>query len=268
MLELQTSALPLILGAILAAILAIISYRMRALTVSGMFGAFVVGTFVFGFGGWLYAIPLLFFFITSSLLSKIKNDIKLNSMDFLVKAAPRDIYQVFANGGMAILVMCWQLFTDRQELYFLYLASIAVASADTWGTELGTLLSSRPFSIVSFRRVMPGESGGVSLPGTLAALIGAFATVFLVYPLIPEFHEIIYWFGAAIAGFAGALLDSVLGATIQASHRCSVCGVITEKSHHCNKPAKLIKGVRPIDNDAVNFLSNFIAVVLLAWLIL
>ena len=99
-------------------------------------------------------------------------------------------------------------------------------------------------------------------------MIGAFATVFVVYPLIPEFHEISYWLGAAIAGFAGSLIDSSLGATVQAGYRCAVCGVVTEKNHHCGQPAKLIKGLKPIDNDAVNFLSNLIAVALLAWLIL
>lgn len=268
MLELQTDLSQIMLGVILAVIIAIISLRLKALTISGMAGAVIIGSIVFGLGGWLFALPLLFFFITSNILSKLKTDTKLNSLYAIVKAGPRDIYQVLANGGVAMICTFIQLATDRQELYFLYLASIAVATSDTWATEVGTLLSGGPISIITFKRVNPGQSGGISLPGTIAALFGSFATAFIVYPLIPEFHSLGFWLGASFAGFIGSMIDSILGATVQAGYRCQVCDTNIEVNLHCDKEAVLIKGFKNINNDMVNFLSNLIAISLLAWLIL
>ena len=58
-----------------------------------------------------------------------------------------------------------------------------------------------------------------------------------------------------IAGVGGALVDSLLGATIQAQYKCPNCNKITEKLVHCeNHHTVLIKGIRWINNDFVNFI--------------
>ncbi|MEW6336736.1 MAG: DUF92 domain-containing protein [Acidobacteriota bacterium] len=52
-------------------------------------------------------------------------------------------------------------------------AILAVATADTWATEIGGLWGRRVFTLMPLREVAPGTPGGVSLPGLLGALAGA-----------------------------------------------------------------------------------------------
>jgi uncharacterized protein (TIGR00297 family) len=250
----------LLIGLILAMLLVFISYRIRVLSKSGAAGTAIVGTVVFGLGGWLYAVPLLFFFISSSALSGLKSEIKLRSLKTIQKAGPRDIKQVFANGGVAVGCVLIMAITGNRLWFFLFLTGLCASTADTWATEIGTLLSSKPVSIISFKRVRPGQSGGVSVIGTLASLLGAILTMAAAY-LTANIGGLntgssIMWLMCALAGFGGSIIDSILGATVQAGYRCRICGNLIEYRVHCQKQADLIKGVKIIDNDMVNLLSN------------
>jgi uncharacterized membrane protein len=62
----------------------------------------------------------------------------------------------------------------------------------------------------------------------------------------------------SLAGLIGSLVDSYLGGTLQAQYYDEHRNKITEKTHHLNDdgttvPNKLIRGIRWIDNDVVNF---------------
>ncbi|MOA40779.1 hypothetical protein D3C78_1626830 [compost metagenome] len=59
-----------------------------------------------------------------------------------------------------------------------------------------------------------------------------------------------------VAGFAGAFMDSVLGASLQKMNRCSVCGQSVEVTIHCEKPTVPERGIGWINNDAVNLISS------------
>ncbi|MBL8050552.1 MAG: DUF92 domain-containing protein, partial [Anaerolineales bacterium] len=60
----------LLYGFFLAIIISYLAYKAHSLNKSGAIAAFVVGTIIFGIGGWSWAILLLTFFITSSGLSR------------------------------------------------------------------------------------------------------------------------------------------------------------------------------------------------------
>lgn len=220
-----------------------------------------MGTIVFGFGGIEFAVPLLFFFISSSLFSRLRSPNKVRAADLFDKAGPRDIRQVAANGGIATLaVLIYGLF-GIHELFYIYLASISEAAADTWATEIGTLSKSEPVSIISFRKTEPGTSGSITAIGTLAALAGSLATAYSAQLAIIFFNRGTmaypgYFAAAWICGFLGSMADSVLGATLQVQYKCPVCKKITEKRTHCGAACEPIRGLGWIENDMVNFLAT------------
>ena len=62
-----------------------------------------------------------------------------------------------------------------------------------------------------------------------------------------------------IGGFAGCLADSVLGATLQARYRCSICGAAGETARPCcGRSLALIGGLPWMTNDTVNLLATIV----------
>jgi uncharacterized protein (TIGR00297 family) len=241
-------------GMALAAVMAITSYYFRFLSASGSVGTFLLATIIFGVGGWQWTIPILTFFIFSSLLSKLGKRRKSKFQLMFEKTDTRDAGQVAANGGVAgIVMLCWYIFPENNVWYLVYLASLAAVTADTWGTEIGLLAKGSPRSITSLRKVETGTSGGVSLSGFVGGAFGAsllaLSGSFWFRGGAPTFTFIII----VCSGILGALVDSLLGATVQAQYRCTVCGKITERTLHCGTSSILVRGVRWIDNDVVNW---------------
>ena len=64
-------------------------------------------------------------------------------------------------------------FNPQPWIYAAFLASVAAATADTWGTEIGRLSSKNPVDIITFQPLQMGESGGITLVGTLGSFAGA-----------------------------------------------------------------------------------------------
>jgi len=189
------------LGLLFAAVIAAVAYRARALDVSGAVAAWVVGTVTFGLGGWPFALPLLTFFTSSTLLSRWRRHSK-EALGF-EKGGRRDSGQVLANGGIATLCVLTYAFlpsTISHHAYAMYLAAFAAANADTWATEIGAAVGGVPVSIVTFRRVPVGMSGGVSLTGTLGLVAGAL--VIAVYSLIFHPSTVLGAMPAALGGMS------------------------------------------------------------------
>ena len=67
-----------------------------------------------------------------------------------------------------------------------------------------------------------------------------------------------YFLSILLIPMLGITVDSVLGSLVQAKFTCAVCGKLTEKPIHCEKPCVHTGGVRLITNDAVNFISNIV----------
>lgn len=249
-------------GAGLGLAIAAAAHLARMLQLSGAVATFLLAAVVFGVGGWQWTLPIFTFFVLSSLLSKWRKQQKEPFESMFEKSGYRDAGQVAANGAIVgALALLWH-FTGDERLYLLSLAAVAVVTADTWGTEIGVLARRQPRFVLSGRRVAPGTSGGVSSVGTLGGIVGAAVVTLSALPFV----ELSWMSVAAIVAFgaAGSLIDSVLGATVQAQFRCTVCGKDTEKSAHCGAPAHHLRGLPWLRNDAVNLLSTFLAVVLAA----
>src|SRR5215208_5677147 len=174
-------------GFILAVIVAYLAHRAHSLNKSGALAASLVGTVIFGVGGWQWALLLLAFFITSSALSRAFKKRKEGLSEKFSKGNERDAGQVFGNGGLATLFAALHAFYPESILPWLgFAAALAAVNADTWATELGVLNPTPPHMITNLRkRVEKGTSGGISLWGTGASLLGSSLIALLAVFLFP-----------------------------------------------------------------------------------
>lgn len=249
----------MLLGSLLIFAAAWAGWKLRALTMTGAFGAVAIG-FITLAGAGANGLALLgAFFASSSLWSKYKAKSKTAMDEKLAKGATRDWRQVAANGGPAAICSGIFLVTGNPIWLACYAAAISSANSDTWASEIGPISKKDPISLKGFKRAERGESGAVSLLGTLASLAGAgFIAILAVYlfGLSVRTGAIIF-----ISGFMGNVIDTVLGAYFQVSYKCRACGLETEKARHCGKATVKLKGNSMLDNDMVNFLSGAAAVI-------
>lgn len=236
------------------------AYALSALTQSGAAAASVVGTFTVLGLGIKGVILLALFFITSSILSKYKKAEKKNAGEKNEKGDRRDWQQVLANGGIASLAGLLYSFDGDPIWLLVFSIALASANSDTWASEIGTLSRKPPFSLRTFATAQPGTSGAISVLGTFAALMGSMlisAASYLLFSFSIETALLIFIFG-----FLGNVTDTILGAYFQAVYRCRNCQLETERLVHCGHKTELIKGIPILNNDVVNFLSGFTAVLL------
>lgn len=258
--------MPWVYGFAGSVIIAGAAYWKRSLSLSGLITAVLLGTTMYALGNLAWFGTLIAFFISSSLLSKFKHQHKEAAESGYAKGGRRDAGQVAANGGLGLLLCIGNAILPNPVWWLIYLGVMATVNADTWATEIGGLSKSIPRSIVSGKRVTAGTSGGITGLGLLASLFGG-AFIGLVGGIFNQFgdshHEVNSSFViiivlGAIAGLAGSLVDSWLGATLQVMFRCEVCGKTIEKQEHCNQKARQIRGLRGMSNDIVNAGSSFI----------
>jgi uncharacterized protein (TIGR00297 family) len=259
------------LGLILSLAIGGVAYWRKSLSRSGLLGAVIVGTTVFGFGGWVRGLVLIAFFVSSSLLSHYRDAQKAGLAEKFAKGNRRDLGQTLANGGLAAAIALAIGLTGKDAaiypvLAFAFYGALAAVNADTWATELGVLARSQPRLLTTGRPVPAGTSGGVTAEGFLAALAGAAfigAAGFLLIQIAARLTTGAWLLSdwvvipvAALCGLAGATFDSLLGATVQAIYRCNRCEAETERTvHRCGQPTRLIRGWRWLSNDWVNFLA-------------
>lgn len=254
------------IGFILALIIAYLAYRAHSLNKSGAVAAAFTGTIIFGIGGLQWAILLLTFFITSSTLSRAFKKQKQDLNEKFSKGHERDAGQVFGNGGIATAFAALHYFSPESALPWIgFAAALAAVNADTWATELGVLNSRPPRIITNLKMVVEkGTSGGISLFGTLASLVGSALIGMLASMLNPAVDSLSIFFIVTLAGLAGSLFDSFLGATVQAMYFCPKDCKETEKHplHTCGTPTTLIRGWSWLTNDWVNFACGAFGVII------
>ena len=152
------------------------------------------------------------------------------------KREGRSASQVLANLSVATAAALGATFLHKPLLMFACAGALAEAAADTVSSEMGQALSAEPVLITTLRPVPPGTNGGVSGPGTFAGFAAALVVsgVCVLSVVVPGRGLLI----ALIAGVAGMLFDSFLGATLERG--------------------------RALSNDQVNFSSTLFAAALAA----
>ena len=258
---------------LLAIVVAFAAYRAHSLSRSGALAATLIGTIIFGLGGWQWAVILLIFFVSSSLLSRLFSKRKSKLNEKFDKGSQRDASQVLANGGIAALFAGLHFFLPSAIWPWLaFTASLAAVNADTWATELGVLNPTPPRLITTGQPVEKGTSGGISLYGTLAALAGSGLVAACAQLVRPVPGILLIFSLTTLAGLLGALFDSYLGATIQAIYTCPTCNKETERHpvHTCGTATTRLRGFKWLNNDLVNLGCALLGALLgfaISWLI-
>ncbi|ETN42146.1 uncharacterized protein HMPREF1541_04087 [Cyphellophora europaea CBS 101466] len=223
------------------------SYRRQSLTIPGIIVAGITAT--------VHALPesplpftlLGTFFILGTSATKVKHEQKarltLSSSGASGGEGPRTHIQVLANSLCASILclleylyrpnsggQCFPLHAQPSANYLSWCllgatANYAATAADTLSSELGILSSSTPFLITApWRSVPRGTNGGVTVAGVLYGSLGA-AVIGVTSLMLLPFCEgewtvqqkIALAVGVSVWGTLGSLLDSLLGAVLQAS---------------------------------------------------
>jgi len=251
----------LAVGTLLSGLVAGFARKRGSLSDSGAMAALVVGAAIYCSGGPRWFAALLLFFVTSTLLGRVGRARKEALRREYSKGDTRDAWQVLANGGVAALCGLLVAFSGDPSSAFGCLAggfvgALATATGDTWATEIGPLSSRAPRSLLGLRRVPAGSSGAVSGLGLVATGAGG-GLVGLVFGLW-EPSEIVAWtLLGGLSGAAGAFVDSLLGARLQARFFCERCARACEGAvHHCGARTRHSGGLRWFGNDTVNVIAT------------
>jgi uncharacterized protein (TIGR00297 family) len=205
----------ILIAVILSTFIATASFLWNWVTLDAIKGIIILGTIVLGFSGWYTAFALVFFFISGSLLSRrniINRQLKnLSYVPVYRDYGRRDGYQVWANGfWLAIFCLGWFI-THSEGFLIAAFTAIAAATADTWATEIGTHKPGTTINIITLKPAEPGDDGGISMKGSIAAVAGA--AMISVFSLL---SDAIVMKNAAflvfLFGLIGCFIDSVLGA--------------------------------------------------------
>jgi uncharacterized protein (TIGR00297 family) len=243
----------LVPGVLFAALFIWYTRRKKALTLDGAIAAAGIGLWVLCFAGPAWLLPLFFFFSSSTLLGKlVKNH---SSASDAKQGKPRDFRQVFCNGGLYAVLATIHPGPYQDLAQTLMALSMAVSTADTWSSELGQYFRQKTVDMLRWQPVSVGLSGGVSLAGTLAGLTGATAMAVLCNFLSGQAAYSCFIGFVALGGFAGMLLDSLLGAGLQVRYRHRETGELRDQG---GAQFMQVGGLIWMSNDAVNFWSNLV----------
>jgi uncharacterized protein (TIGR00297 family) len=238
----------------------VVAFFSRLISYYGALLASLIGSMFYFYGGSrgiVFVITCYAVMISVSFVGKIlKNDLS----SVVKKTRSKDLVEIFVNGAGALLSLILYACTEFYGFYVMALISLSAGFVDSLASDIGTLSRRKPYDIFHRRTVTKGMSGGITMLGTLASLVGAviFATAITFICGLPHYAIILI----SAVSYAGCITDTVIGALFQAKYRCSVCGSNTEREEHCGAPTQLVSGLAFINNDTVNFISNTIVFLL------
>jgi uncharacterized protein (TIGR00297 family) len=195
--------------------LAALAVRRQFLTAGGAAAAAAIGVAIAVMNAALFTL-LLVFFVTSSLLTRLRAELK-RSLG-LRDVAGRGAVQVVCAGAPALAFAALHALTGDSRLLCAAVTAVAAVTADTWASEVGIAYGGTPrFILAPGRRVRPGVSGGVTLVGSVASAAGALTIALLAHAMGVDAPA---W-KVALFGYVGELVDSLLGAALQTGYICN-----------------------------------------------
>ena len=197
------------------------SLRARILDKNGVIAAALLGFFVGCLGHWTWLLLLLCFLLSSHVATKWRFEEKTERGLNESSDGHRGWINVAANGGMpALVALLAFVLEDWDHGLWMFAAAVAVATSDTWASEIGCL-DDRVRMITTLKPCEAGVNGGFSPNGQMAAalggiLIGVSALIAGLVMFSLELSDGLLLAGiVAGLGFLGCQIDSVLGAVLE-----------------------------------------------------
>ncbi len=257
------------------------AYLKRSVTAGGAITGAAVGLVIFLSGGGFFWSVLIAFFVSSSALGRLKfagpgsearrrREARRQAEMVNAKGSRRDAVQVLANGGLAALMAASHAVTASPFFMLGFAIALAAANADTWASEIGVMSRRDPLSIITWKPILRGSSGGISSLGLIAGALGAlFIGIWFAFGYVItrgwDPLEVLPMVAAITGGgFLGCVIDSVLGASVQAQYWDHLRDAYTERRHDASGMAnRLVRGFHAMNNDAVNALSGLASMAVL-----
>jgi uncharacterized protein (TIGR00297 family) len=201
-------------AAIISVSFAVLARALGAITDGGaLTGAAIAFLLMYAGGLWAF-FPLFALLLMTMLATRWRADHK-SSMGVAERAGGRNARQVLANlGGAGLCALAATMFPRQSTLLMAgAMAVLSEAAADTVSSEVGQALSAQPRLILGFAPVPPGTNGAISLEGTFAGCIAAALVAWAA-----ALAGVVSWHWSPIislAGVAGMLFDSFLGASLE-----------------------------------------------------
>lgn len=211
----------LLISVALVMVLMVISRIRKILNESGTWAAAIMGLVVSIGGHWTWLVTLLAFLSAGFFVTRWRYDEKKEMGFNEGEDGERDWTNVISNGGVPMLISLYAFMTeDWQELLPIFVASVAVATSDTFASEVGCL-DKRVYMITTLKKCEPGLNGGFSPNGQIAALIGALliSLVATALGMLVDSEALSspveFIISISIIGFLGCQVDSLLGALLE-----------------------------------------------------
>jgi uncharacterized protein (TIGR00297 family) len=193
---------------------ALLAWGLRAVTAAAALTGVALSAVLCLAAGPVALIPIVTVFLLTLITTRIGRR-KKERLGTAERRHGRGVLQILANVGVAAICSAPLIFVGHARHILLAGASAALAEAagDTVSSELGQAFGGSPRLIHTWRRVAPGQDGGVTVAGTffsLCAMILVCVSCEWANLLLPQF----YW-TVLSAAFLGTIVDSLLGATLE-----------------------------------------------------
>jgi uncharacterized protein (TIGR00297 family) len=200
---------------VLNLLVASIGYRAKTVSTSGAVCGALIGTVIFVATGWPGWTLLLTTFLAAAVTSRLGLRRKTLLGIAEDRGGRRGAANAIANTGVAAAAALVAFLSPSAETALIaFAAALTAGGSDTVASEVGKAWGRHAYLVPTFQGVPPGTSGAVSIEGTAAGLLGAFAlaSVALWLQLIPAAALV----PIVAAATVGAFAESTLGATLEA----------------------------------------------------
>jgi uncharacterized protein (TIGR00297 family) len=191
---------------------ALLARALHGVNRSGALAGGFAGFLLFAGAGPAAFATLTALFLMTSVATRLGYRRKL-ALGLAERREGRNAWQVLANLAVAAVGSVIFGATGNRVWLIAALAALAEAATDTVASEIGQYRGPDARLITTWEHVPPGTDGGITIPGSIAGLAAGLVIV-AVATLGGMIVPSQLWIPAA-AGFAGMLIDSILGATLQ-----------------------------------------------------